>query len=164
MAIYSFTGSHAFLSSHWLCVVYLEGIPYPSAEHAYQAYKTLDLKARVPFQLGHSTMTPGQAKRAGRTLALRPDWDRSVRIRVMWDVLDAKFSIPELADLLVATYPQKLYEVNTWGDRFWGLVPVYEKGGLTYKGHNMLGHLLMVVRGEIIMKRREVVANVKGKI
>ncbi len=72
MKIDSFQGEHRFLSNFWPAEVLLDGVVYPSVECAYVAAKTLDPAARRAI-LG---MSPGQAKRYGRTLALRPDWER----------------------------------------------------------------------------------------
>jgi len=52
--------------------IQLDGIEYPTVEHAYQAYKTLD---RVERLLIARIDGPGQAKRAGRYLKLRADWE-----------------------------------------------------------------------------------------
>src|SRR3954468_6821071 len=45
-AIDSFQGEYRFLSNFWPAGVEFEGITYPTAEHAYQAAKTLDVALR----------------------------------------------------------------------------------------------------------------------
>jgi ribA/ribD-fused uncharacterized protein len=85
-------------------------------------------------------VTPGQAKRAGKKLNLRPDWD-SKRLEVMLELLQRKFETPFLRTELLNTHPNELVEGNTWGDTFWGSC-----GG---KGENNLGKLLMKVRDQI---------------
>jgi predicted NAD-dependent protein-ADP-ribosyltransferase YbiA (DUF1768 family) len=52
-------------------VIY-ENITYPTAEHAYQASKTLDVEQRRKIA---ALATPAEAKAAGRALKLRDDWE-----------------------------------------------------------------------------------------
>ena len=83
-------------------------------------------------------VSPFEAKRCGRKLKLREDWD-SVKIRIMQDLVRKKFQDhPELADKLCYTYRCELVEINHWCDTFWGV----------YNGHGMnwLGRILMSVR------------------
>lgn len=133
MTIEQFYGPYRFLSNFWPCSVSLDGMVFPSVEHAYQAAKTLDTQARAA--LVH--LTAGQAKRAGRRLVLRPDWD-AVKLHVMTELVRAKFSEPTLHAALQATHPHDLVEGNTWGDTFWGVC-----NGV---GANHLGQILMAVR------------------
>jgi N-glycosidase YbiA len=136
----SFSGRYRFLSNFFPCSVEYEGMPYPSTEHAYQAAKTTSSGLRfVLFTHG----TPGEAKKRGRGVPLRPDWEQ-IKLSVMLELLRKKFSNPELRDMLLATGDAELIEGNTWGDRFWGVC-----NGV---GENHLGKLLMQVREE---KRKE---------
>lgn len=137
--IASFSGEYRFLSNFYPAEVWEFGMKFPTAEHAFQAAKTLDESERRKIQKAE---TPGQAKRLGRTVELRPDWEQ-IKLDVMRAILLDKFTRnPELADWLMATDPAKLVEGNTWGDTYWGVC----EG----KGHNMLGELLMAVRSELI--------------
>lgn len=135
----SFTGEHRFLSNFWPAEVELDGIIFPSVEHAYVAAKTLDPEVRAEIRLVN---TAGQVKRFGRKLVLRPDWDE-VKLSVMEDLVRQKFQHPELAKLLLATGDEELVEGNTWGDTFWG-----ECFG---SGANHLGKILMKVRDELVL-------------
>ncbi len=142
--IHEFQGQYRWLSNFWRCEVPYEGIVYPSSEHAYVASKTLNMDQRQHIA---SLDTSGQAKRYGRKLALRPDWEE-VKIMVMCEVVEAKFrNNPELADKLVATGDQLLQEGNRWGDTFWGV------DLRTGKGENHLGRTLMTVR-TVLRKER----------
>ena len=67
-----FDGKYAFLSNYHPCAVFYEGIAYPSVEHAFQAAKTMDMAKRREIA---GLPTPGQAKREGRKVTLRPDWE-----------------------------------------------------------------------------------------
>ena len=62
----------------------------------------------------------GAAKRVGRMLPLRPDWEE-VKVRVMETVLRTKFHDPDLRARLLATGEADLVEGNHWGDKFWGV-------------------------------------------
>ena len=133
-----FQGEYRFLSNFWPAEVVYEGITYPTAEHAYQASKTLDADARRRIA---ALPTPAEAKAEGRKLKLRDDWE-TAKFVVMEDVVRLKFtSHPQLRDKLLATGDAVLEEGNTWGDRVWGV----------YQGHgeNRLGKILMKVRQEL---------------
>jgi len=133
--IEKFDGDYAFLSNFYACPVTHEGIQYPSSEHAYQAAKTLNMKARKVFTL--RDMTPAMAKHLGQALAIRPNWDK-IKIVVMNDILEAKFTDWQLRKWLLETGDAELIEGNEWGDTFWGVC----KG----KGSNFLGKTLMDLR------------------
>lgn len=135
--INSFRDEFFFLSNFFPVIIWNAGIRYPSAEHAYQAAKTLDMGMRRKIA---AIPRPGQAKRAGRNVVLREDWD-TVKLDVMRRILEMKFSVPSLRAKLLATGDARLVEGNTWGDRFWG-----EYAG---RGANHLGRLLMETREKI---------------
>ena len=134
-----FHGPHRFLSNFYPSEIVFEGIKYPTVEHAYQAAKTLHHSDKhVISQLA----TPGKAKRVGKKLELRPDWEQ-IKLDVMHHLLTLKFSIPDLKQKLLETGDKELIEGNMWGDVFWGFCL---KSGA---GENMLGKLLMRVRKEL---------------
>lgn len=115
-------------------------ITYPTAEHAYVAGKTVDIGVR---EIVSRIATPAQAKRYGRTIALRRGWAR-IRDEVMRVVLMAKFDQnPTLLDQLIATGDEMLIEENNWHDTYWGTCTCQRHGG---RGHNKLGVFLMEVR------------------
>ncbi|WIL01665.1 riboflavin biosynthesis protein [Klebsiella phage vB_KpnM_SCNJ1-Y] len=136
--INSFKGQYSFLSNFYPVQVEIEGIVYPSVEHAYVAMKTMDIELRKQISLME---TAGKVKRMGRTLNVRSDWDH-IKLPVMFGLLRLKFQKPELKLLLISTGDSHLEEGNWWGDTFWGVC----KG----VGENNLGKLLMRVRQEII--------------
>lgn len=131
-----FIDEYRFLSNFWLASIEFEGRKYPSVENAYQAAKTLDLKKREPFE----KYTPGQAKRAGKKLTLRPDWDKS-RIKYMEILLRQKFFHLDLQRQLLGTGEKTLIEGNDWHDTFWGVCDGC--------GENNLGRLLMTIRKDL---------------
>lgn len=130
-----FDGEWRFLSNFHPSAVWFEGILFPTVEHAFQAAKTLDLNQRRAIA---AEPTPGRAKRAGRKLALRQDWEE-IKVGVMRTLVQLKFlSSPELAVLLLSTGDSHLEEGNRWNDRLWGTVD-----GI---GQNHLGRILMETR------------------
>lgn len=131
-----FRGLYRFLSNYHPCIVRLDGVDYPSTEHAYQAAKALDSRHRKHF-LGPG-ITCKEARRMGQNVLLRPDWE-SVKVDVMRDLLRQKFDHPELRRKLMETRRERLVEGNWWGDTFWGVC-----NGV---GENNLGKLLMEIRG-----------------
>lgn len=134
IAITRFDGEYRFLSNFYPAKVTYDGVTYKTVEHAYQAAKTLDPAERLHIQVA---ALPGDAKRIGRTVTLRPGWD-TLRLEVMRALLVQKFAHPHLRAKLLATAPLPLIEGNTWGDVFWGMC----RG----EGENHLGRLLMEIR------------------
>lgn len=131
------SGQWAFLSNFYACLIDYEGQRYPSVEHAYQAAKTLDAEQRREIACAPS---PGQAKRAGSRVTLRPDWE-AIRAGVMSELLEKKFRDPELKTRLLATGDATLVHKAPW-DAYWG-------DGPDGKGQNLQGQLLMALRAEL---------------
>jgi ribA/ribD-fused uncharacterized protein len=129
-----FRGGYRFLSNFYLCPIVFEGDLYASVEHAFQAAKTLDPAERKTVRL---CVKPGDAKRAGRKVKKRDDWD-DIRVSVMRELLYQKFNSSPLRQRLLNTGIAELIEGNDWGDVFWGVC----RG----RGENWLGKLLMEVR------------------
>ena len=136
--ISSFKGEHRFLSNFWPCQVEYEGYVYPSVEHAYVSAKiSCTSEERKELNAILAQMTAGQAKKFGKELPLREDWN-VVRLSIMQELLLQKFNDPELKAKLLATGDKELVEGNTWGDKFWGVCDG--------EGSNHLGRLLMRIR------------------
>jgi ribA/ribD-fused uncharacterized protein len=147
MAIDSFTGEFRFLSNFFASPVTYGGVTFPTAEHAFQAAKTLDpaLRRRIA-----GLPSPGEAKRFGRSVALRADWERA-RKPVMLVVVLTKFTESpllgaRLADTADAPDP-RLTEGNTWHDNYWGNCTCTRCCPLP--GLNYLGRTLMAVRDAV---------------
>lgn len=147
--ISGFQGEYSFLSNFDPSPFQAQGADWPTVEHYYQAMKTTDPAIRATIA---GVPTPGRAKRHGRRVELRPDWE-AIKLAVMRQGLACKFPLPDglewfasegepLGGRLIRTAPHELVEFNTWGDQFWG---VTDRGG-----RNWLGHLLMARRAELI--------------
>ena len=135
--INSFEGKYAFLSNFYEHPITEGGITFPSNEHYFQAMKVLDPIDRVIIS---KAGTPGRAKRLGRSVQLRSDWEE-IKLSVMENALRLKFADPELAAMLKATGDEELVEGNWWNDTYWGVC-----NGV---GQNHLGKLLMKIRAEL---------------
>lgn len=132
--IEGFQNEFRFLSNFEPVRVVLDGVAYPSVEHAYQAAKSLDVNERIIIQKARG---PGHAKRLGKIMDCRPDWD-DVKERIMTDLCIQKFSQQPYMDLLLSTGDMYIEETNTWKDTHWGVC--------NGKGENRMGHILMKIR------------------
>lgn len=134
-----FRGENFFLSNFYgIEVKGIDGRIYPSAEHAFQAAKTLDETERRILQV---CPTCAEVKRRGKKVKLRPDWE-TIKDDVMTQIVRDKFFRNDyLRARLIATGDDYLEGGNNHGDRYWGTV----KG----EGENHLGKILMKVRGEL---------------
>jgi ribA/ribD-fused uncharacterized protein len=144
-AIESFRGKNAFLSNFHAVTVTLDGVEYPSTEHAYQAAKTLDKGWREKIRLAE---TPGKAKRLGRKVPARQDW-MEVCEPVMEQLLHQKFSWlgnHDIAAQLWETGDAEIVEGNRWHDNKWGSCSCAKCKG---KGQNRLGEILMKIRDRL---------------
>ena len=138
-----FDGEYAFLSNFYNAFCIFEGKFYPTVEHAFQAAKSLDLAERDWIA---AAGTPGLAKRLGRRVNLRPDWEK-VKSDVMEECLRSKFADPILKQKLFATGDEELVEGNYWCDNIWGDCHCLKCRDRI--GQNNLGKLLMKLREEI---------------
>jgi len=138
----SFTGKYAFLSNFHPSTVRLGGLSAPTVEHAFQAAKAARFSDRLDV-IGAAT--PGAAKRLGRRVQLRDDWE-DIKLWVMEDLLRQKFARADARIQLLETGDATLVEGNTWGDTFWGDCDgdwAFPKPG------NRLGVLLMLIRWDL---------------
>ena len=115
--IISFEGDNRFLSNFWNAEIMYDGKVYPTAEHTYQAAKTLDDTEREVVRLAYGA---GAAKKAGRRVTLRPNWD-SIKDDIMLEILRLKFADNDLKEKLVKTEDKVLVEGNYWHDNWFGV-------------------------------------------
>jgi ribA/ribD-fused uncharacterized protein len=124
----------------------LDGVTWPTSEHYFQAQKFEDPQLQAKIR---KAKTPMIAARMGRDRSkpLRRDWE-SAKVNVMMKALRAKFSQhADLRELLLETGDQMLVE-HTTNDSYWG-------DGGDGSGKNMLGQLLMRLRGELRQTKPE---------
>lgn len=139
-----FTGPHHLLSNFHTHPLTWNGITYPSAEHAFNAAKTLDPNEAATVT---NAPTPAAAKRAGRRVTLRSEWDNHLRYQTMRDITHAKYQDPDLHHRLLATGDALLIEGNTHHDQTWGDCRCSTHA--PWPGHNHLGRTLMAERSHL---------------
>ena len=142
-----FENEFEFLSNFSKSEIILDGIIYPTVEHFFQAMKTKDPIQRAEIA---AAPTPGKAKRLGRHVQLRSDWEE-VKEQIMEDGLRLKFADPELKAKLLATGDKYLEEGNTWHDNYWGVCYCIDCQDIMGKNH--LGKLLMKLRTEFMEEK-----------
>lgn len=173
----SFTGKYSFLSNFYMVPVEYKGIEYSNSEAAFQHSKCkemtpdeqlafiLGLRPKIqnkvwsivdsdnlkPLDTLFSVADPSTAKRLGRLVPMREDWD-TVKFSVMHDILYNKFTQNEdLKQLLLETNEAYLIEGNTWHDNIWGECRCDKciSNANNHKNTNNLGKLLMKIRDDI---------------
>ena len=133
--IASFENEYSFLSNFFKIDVTYNGITFKNNEAAFQAQK-------CPSRINEFiNLSPNKAKRLGRKVELRSDWDQ-VKDQIMYEICKCKFTQhPILKFMLINTYGHTLIEGNWWNDTYWGVC----KG----VGQNKLGKILMRIREEL---------------
>lgn len=152
MTILEFQGTYRPLSNFWFLKQGVrlldDSFVYPTVEHAYQAAKSLDMNDRKA--IAERIESPGAAKKYGRTIKIRPDWD-SMKRSIMLRLLRQKFfNNADLRQLLISTGDQHLEEGNYWHDNYWGVCYCNVcNNDRNIESYNWLGQLLMHVRLEL---------------
>ena len=154
--VMSFDGEYSFLSNFYdspieFMTVDGKKMIAPTVEHAFQAEKVMFSQEQEAII---NAATPGKAKRLGRHVLLRPDWE-NVKDEAMEEFVSRKFQIPELRDKLLATGDANLVEGNTWHDNYWGICTCSKCiNSPVVDGKNKLGTILMKVRDSIREEER----------
>jgi|SRR5690606_14665519 len=137
---YTTRDSHGYLSNFYLAPIEINGKIYKSNEHYYQSQKFVGTKWEEYIR---NLPLPKDAASQGRkeNLPLRKDWE-SVKVEVMRTAVRAKFSQHRyLKEQILSTNDEILVE-HTNKDSYWG-------DGGNGSGQNMLGKILMEIRGEL---------------
>lgn len=144
----SFSGPYEMFSNFYPAYVYLDGVEFPTIEHAFQAGKSTEHFFRKIISSLPANKA-GLAKKRGRAIKLREDWDK-VKISLMHDLLCQKFKEEPFKSKLLNTRAFTLIEGNYWHDNIWGNCTCRKCKDI--QGQNWLGRLLMEVRSELIEK------------
>lgn len=139
-----FQGQYRYLSNFYMCPLVFQHVSWPSIEHAFQAHKTTNESLRERIRRMDK---PREAKRAGRSVPLRHNWER-IKYMLMWQLVRQKFlQNRDLAEKLVSTGDEQIVEKNHWHDNEWGDCTC--ERCTTQPGRNCLGRILMTVRHEL---------------
>lgn len=144
--IKEFRGKTKWLSNFSPVKIVIDGIEYPSTEHAYMSAKCANPTWKKVC--ANETITCGQIKFLGSTVKLVDNWN-DIKLGVMTECVNQKFAQQPYRDLLLATGDRFLQEGNNWSDLIWGVD--IETG----EGQNLLGKLIMEFRETLIMEFRE---------
>ena len=139
-----FDGKYAFLSNFHNCPVTYNGLTYKNNEAAFQAQKTLNENIRKEF----TGLPPNLAKRKGRRVTLRSDWEQ-VKDDIMYEICLEKFLSKKnyrLLELLLNTGHEEIVEGNYWHDNYWGNCTCDRCKNVD--GMNVLGKILMEIRSK----------------
>ena len=144
----SFVGEYSFLSNFYKVNFEFDGRLFHNSEAAFQAAKTFSGSERDLI----AEMTPNEAKKMGRSVTLRRDWEE-IKDLVMFNVCFAKFSQnPSLMRRLLDTGTEELIEGNTWHDNYWGDCKCPKCADK--EGRNQLGKTLMQLREYFTLKKK----------
>jgi len=137
--IRQFKGKNVFLSNFYTSEFIYNGLRYFTVENAFQSHKTNPPSERIRV-----AGSPSLAKRLGKKVILRDDWDL-IKDNLMLELLKAKFSQnDDLRKKLLNTDDAYLEEGNWWHDNYWGNCDCDDCSRI--QGENKLGQLLMEVR------------------
>lgn len=128
--------------SNFVCKnpIVFQGKEWPTVEHSYVAYKTLDKNKREEIRL---TKNPGEVKRLGRKLELRKDWG-FIKLHLMFKLVKLKFKANPEYFVMLKEIDGHIEESNLWHDNFWGDCKCNKCS--TILGENQLGKILMYIR------------------
>lgn len=131
-------GNVDWMRNDYISDVTVDGITYPSVEHAFQAAKFLDRDVKEEIAGAESVRS---ARRIGRGRSdLRQDWE-SVKVKIMELLIRQKFiQNSELASRLAKTGTSEI--IMEGYDEFWGT-------GRDGDGENRLGIIFSDVRTEV---------------
>lgn len=148
-----FEGEHTYLSNFYIAPMVWVSKRYgphrvPSVEYPYQAEKA---RNREDFEEVIRAPSSRDAKRRGRSIPVRSDWE-AMKLHVMMRAVRLKFEThPELRVRLLATGEARLIEGNDWHDIIWGQCRCKRHNN---QGQNLLGRVLMAERSMITTRVR----------
>lgn len=143
-----------FLSNFYPCSFTYRGFKFDNSEKAIMWSKAMHFGAIEVANQILQAPNPKEAKRLGRSKQIpfvESEWEQ-VREQVFYDILMAKFSVPNMKSKLLETGDRKLAEASPY-DTIWGVglsendPRIFDES--EWKGQNLLGKVLMKVREDI---------------
>jgi N-glycosidase YbiA len=119
----------------------VNGVLYPTVEHAYHAAKFDDKNIKEEIR---NTGSPLEALQLSKKYlsVKKQNWDE-VKVNILYELIKEKAQQnEEVRDALIATGDEEIVEDNPHND-FWG-------NGKDGNGQNQMGKILMKIRGELI--------------
>lgn len=140
-----FKNNFSFLSNFSESKIEYKDYTYSNAEAAFHAQKN---ESSV-FKLSMQFCDPSLAKKEGRRIKLRPDWEE-VKDNIMYEIVKAKFEQNKYLKIrLLLTKDKELVEGNSWHDNYWGVCRCERCIKVKHPDSNNLGRILMKVREEL---------------
>ncbi len=141
MAIYFYDHWYDVLNNFSANAVEIDGVLYPTSEHAYQAAKCTDAKGKQEIIAAKSPLLAKEVSNVTYKSVKDPDW-ASKKTAVMESILRAKLAQHhEVYDALLKSGQEEIAEDSPF-DAFWGR-------GEDGNGQNQLGKLWMKIRSEL---------------
>lgn len=141
MAIKYYEQWYDILNNFSAHAVEIDGVVYPTAEHAYQAAKCTDKKGKTEIAAARSPLGAKEISNKKYEHAKDPDWDNK-KLEAMERVYRAKLAQhPLVREALIRSGDEEIIE-DSPVDYFWG-------GGKDGSGENHLGKLWMKLRAEL---------------
>jgi len=133
--IEEFQGEFRWLSNFMPVTIVLDGVTFPSVEHAYVSSKKDDKEWIEICSKGG--LTSAQIKNMGKGITTIKN------VVVMTECLRQKFNQEPYKTKLIETGDRYIQEGNRWNDTFWGFCLK------TNTGENNLGKIIMEIRDEL---------------
>ena len=141
--IKEFQNEFRWLSNFAPVKIILDGVEFPSIEHAYMSAKSDDMKWKK--FCSNPNNKANDVKRQSRNIVLKENWN-NIKLDVMVECVKQKFNQEPYRTKLLETGTLYIQEGNRWNDKFWGVCLK------TNKGENHLGKLIMDVRSTLAKK------------
>jgi ribA/ribD-fused uncharacterized protein len=141
MSIYFYDQWYDVLNNFSANAVEIEGILYPTSEHAYQAAKCTDPDGKQEIKSAKSPLLAKEISNQKYKSAKDSDWNNK-KLGVMESILRAKLAQhQEVREALIKSGTEEIAE-DSPVDAFWGR-------GEDGNGENQLGKLWMKIRSEL---------------
>lgn len=141
--IKEFQNEFRWLSNFAPVKIVLDGVEFPSIEHAYMSAKSDD--AEWKKFCSNPINKAGDVKKQVRNIKIKENWN-DIKLDVMRKCVEQKFNQEPYRTKLLETGIQYIQEGNMWNDTFWGVCLK------TNKGENHLGKLIMDFRSTLLKK------------
>ena len=141
MSIYFYDQWYDVLNNFSANAVEIDGVLYPTSEHAYQAAKCTDLDGKREIIAAKSPLLAKEVSNRKYKSAKDPDWNTK-KLSVMESILRSKLEQhQEVRDALIKSGDEEIAE-DSPVDGFWGR-------GRDGNGENQFGMLWMKIRSEL---------------
>lgn len=142
--IHKFSDEFELYSNFYMTPILYQGMVFKSSEHAFQAQKAI---SPIDFSAICNAETPGKAKRIGRKIPMKDEWDE-IKLGIMKEIVRSKFeNTVSFRSALTSWYNTKFIEGNYWHDNFFG--NCFCEKCIMIQGQNHLGKILTELSVEL---------------